>query len=127
MNKRKGFSLLEVIFALAIITITFVAVASLVSRNLQSNLLNQSYITANYLNSEAVEIVRNMRDSNWLQNFSFNANSDRLWGESLWPRGGSSSIVQIDRRNIGDSPWIMRATGPIFEANKLYLAKNNKG
>lgn len=122
ITKRRGFSLLEVIIALALITITFVAVTSLVSQNLQTNVLNRNFITAHYLNAEAIEVVRNMRDSNWLQNFSFNAQTPEwLWGPSLWPQSGTRQVVKVEHRTGGDSPWQLIPTIAGFEGNELYL------
>lgn len=128
MKTKKGFSLLEVIIALTIITITFVGVSGLVSSNIKTNVLNQSYLTANYLSAEALEIVRNMRDSNWLQNFSFDASTERLWGESLWPKGGATVALKVDRSdNFDAAPWVLRRTVPSFEGNELFEIKDFNG
>lgn len=128
MNKRRGFSLLEVIIALTVITVSFVGITALVSNNLKSNLLNRSMLTANYLNTEAVEIVRNIRDSKWLQNYSLEARTGQLWGAELWPGNNQSKIVRVDYTDGGEAPWLItdaRSAG--FEGNELFLNRHEDG
>jgi prepilin-type N-terminal cleavage/methylation domain-containing protein len=65
-KKNKGFSLMEVIVAVAIITTTLITIISLVNFSVSSVGVGESTITAVSLAQEGLEIVRNIRDNNWL-------------------------------------------------------------
>lgn len=120
-NSKRGFSLIEVVVAVMVITVTMVAVSGLVGQNLRQNQLNQSMITAHYLSVEALEAVRNMRDSNWLQNFSFDVQNG-FWGADIWPQ--SAKQAYILSRGDADKPWLLETTEPLAEKNRLYLAND---
>ncbi len=120
MNKRNGFNLLEVIIAVMILTVTIVAVTAMVNQNLRQNQLNQAYLVANGLSQEALEVARNMRDGNWLQNFSFEADTSSLWNESLWPKSGKA-IYRLVKKDVDNLyPWKLEATSPANEENLLF-------
>ena len=63
---RVGFSILEVVGALGIITIGLLGVTSLVIQNLQVQSVNRNYLVASMLAQEGLELIRNIRDNNWL-------------------------------------------------------------
>jgi prepilin-type N-terminal cleavage/methylation domain-containing protein len=65
---NKGFTLLEIIIVIFIILITIVAIAGLAWQNLSTINLNYSRLTAAYLAQEGMEIMRNGRDQEWLDN-----------------------------------------------------------
>lgn len=60
-----GFSILEVVFSIALISICFVTLFSLFSYNLKLEIRNRNKIIASYLAQEALEVVRQKRDDNW--------------------------------------------------------------
>ncbi len=62
---KNGFSLLEVIFAMAIITSGVISILSLFSYNLKAEINNKNKLIAAYLAQEAIEIVRQSRDNIW--------------------------------------------------------------
>ncbi|MBZ9569598.1 prepilin-type N-terminal cleavage/methylation domain-containing protein [Patescibacteria group bacterium] len=70
-----GFTLLETIIAIFIITIGIVGVSSLVSQTIGSVTISSQRLIAAYLAQEGIEIVRNIRDTNWLE--------DVAWDEGL--------------------------------------------
>lgn len=125
-QKRSGFTLIEVLIALTIISVTFIGVSGLIGSNLRSNQLNQALITANYLNQEALEVSRHLRDSGWLNNFAFNANTAELWGESLYPPTGKATYKIEERPNFsGSQKYSLVATRPGFKENRLYRVERN--
>lgn len=67
-----GFTLLEVLIALAVITIIMGAALSLLWQVLGSSNVARSRLIATYLVQEGIEKVRNIRDSNWLYQRSVN-------------------------------------------------------
>lgn len=66
VKMNRGFTLIETLFAAFVLIVGFVAVMSLIHRATASTQLASSRLTAAYLAQEGIEIVRNIRDSNWL-------------------------------------------------------------
>lgn len=110
MNKRKqnGFSLLEVILVISIVTIGLLGVFSLVAQNIQVQNVNKNYLVASMLAQEGLELVRNIRDTNWLSRHA-DANETPYDWKLGAGAGSNSDIVQdgayvIDYSgNINDS------------------------
>ena len=68
-TKRKdaGFTILEVIVAIFVLTVAVGGSFVLIQQTLIAASLTQSKLTAAYLAQEGIEIVRNIRDTNWLK------------------------------------------------------------
>lgn len=79
VKSGKGFTLIETMVAISLLTVSIVAPMSLASQSLASAFYARDQITASYLAQEAIETVRSVRDSNILQN-SQGANVDLLNG-----------------------------------------------
>ena len=71
-NKKGGFTLLETIVAVGLIVVGLVAALALITTSLfyVSNI--QDRLAAANLTAEGIEVVRNIRDNNWLQNKAWN-------------------------------------------------------
>lgn len=67
MLKCRGFTIIEVTVAIFIITAGTVGVLSLISQTVGSATISSQRLTAAYLAQEGIEIVRDIRDSNWLE------------------------------------------------------------
>jgi type II secretory pathway pseudopilin PulG len=66
--KNKGFTLIEVIISIAIVIIALISALSLITFSTTSIRINKSKIIAAGLVQEGLEIVKNIRDNNWLHN-----------------------------------------------------------
>lgn len=64
--KNKGFTLIEVIIAVAVIVTALVSLIALITFSVSGIRLGGPKIIAINLAQEGIEIVRNIRDSNWL-------------------------------------------------------------
>lgn len=113
-KNKKGFSVLEVTMALGIITTGLMGVFSLVLQNLQVQTINKDYLVASMLAQEGLELVRNVRDTNFLQN--------RTFSSGLLPDGANSTITvdndgppNVNIQNVAD-----------MAAAVLYLDNTNK-
>jgi len=60
----KGYTLIEVMIALAITTIAFIAIYALFARSMQSDTESRYEIVATGLAQEAIEIIKNKREKN---------------------------------------------------------------
>lgn len=74
--RKNSFTVLEVILAITVLTIAVGGSFILISQTIGSVSVIQSRLTASYLVQEGLEIIRNIRDSNWL-------NPDKVWDEGL--------------------------------------------
>ena len=66
-KSKRGFTLLEVITAIFILTVGTGASFALIQQTLLASSLIEFKLIASYLAQEGIEIVRNIRDTNWLQ------------------------------------------------------------
>ncbi len=76
-KKQKGFSLLEVIVAASIVVVALLGLASLMLQSLRVGAINTNHMIASMLAQEGIEIVRNIRDSNWLM-------ADNSWYQAIY-------------------------------------------
>ncbi len=81
-NKNKGFTLIEVIVAIFVITVGVLAAYNIIQQIMIYNHQAEDRLTAAYLAKEGIEIVRNIRDKNWLQGDG--------WDDGLIPSTGAN-------------------------------------
>ncbi len=74
--KQTAFSLIEVITVLFVVSLGMVGVLTLIVQNIQSQQFNRQNIIAYQLAQEGIELIRNVRDSNWLIEADWNENLD---------------------------------------------------
>jgi type II secretory pathway pseudopilin PulG len=78
---KKGFTLMEVFISVAVIITALVGVLSLATISVSSVRINRSKIIADGLAEEGLELVKNIRENNWL-NYKRKANN---WRDGLSP------------------------------------------
>lgn len=71
-KKGRGFTLLEVIAAIFVITVGVIGGMTAIQRTITLISFSFSQLTAAYLAQEGIEIVRNIRDGNWLKGSPWN-------------------------------------------------------
>ncbi len=81
-NKKtsRGFTLLEVLVATFIITISMIGIVGLFQQTVFNTVFSTSKLTAAYLAQEGIEIVRNIRDENWLR---MRGDLNAQWDENI--------------------------------------------
>ena len=90
LNKR-GFTMVEVLIAIFVVTIGVVGSYIILQQIFVNTFISSSRLTAAYLAKEGFEIVRNVRDSNWI------AGND--WDEGLDscdPGGAPAKFCEAD-------------------------------
>jgi len=88
IKNRSGFTLIEVIVAIFILTIGVMGAYAVVQQIIASTSITSSRLVAAYLAQEGIEIVRNIRDSNWLAGDS--------WDEGITGCGPSPAGCEAD-------------------------------
>ncbi|MEK7499275.1 MAG: hypothetical protein AAB649_01575 [Patescibacteria group bacterium] len=93
---NKGQSLFEVIFALGIVAVILVAIASLAAKSIANSTFSRNNALATKFTQEGIEWLREQRDSlDWTMGFYPQANgSTKNFGSLNWPPGGSCNIPQ---------------------------------
>lgn len=114
-----GFSLLEVIFSIAIITVGIISILTLFNYNLKAEINNKNKLIAIYLAQESIEIARQQRDNVWFGgDANFLDNTEFLDGEVI--------IGLVDKDNNRDN---IREGWEIVESNserkKVYLSNDS--
>ncbi len=71
-KKEAGFTLVETIVATGVIVVALVSSLALINSSLVSASNFSDRLIASNLEAEGIEVVRNIRDNNWLQNLSWN-------------------------------------------------------
>jgi prepilin-type N-terminal cleavage/methylation domain-containing protein len=61
---KKGFSLVEILFSLVILSVGILAVSVLMTRNIQNSVNSKNQIIASQLSQEGLELVKNLKQNN---------------------------------------------------------------
>lgn len=64
-NRKKGFSIGEVVLSAFIVSVVLVTVVNLIASSLKNSMNSRDHIIASQLAQEGVELIRNVRDNNW--------------------------------------------------------------
>lgn len=107
-----GFTIVETLVAIAILTIALTGPLAIVSQSLRSSYFARDQITAHYLAQEAIEYIRNKRDQNGLQK------TDAAdWLDGITTSEGSQTANDL-----------LNGFNPIpSSAVKAYLVRNTNG
>ena len=120
--KSNGFSLLEVIFSIAIITVGIVSILTLFNYNLKAEINNKNKLIAIYLAQESIEVIRQNRDNAWFGGDSyFLDNSEFLDGEYIVFPEDASNINQEWKIEMPDEAVYKK----VYIDNGYYVQKNN--
>ncbi len=65
LSKKKGFSLIEILAVIFIVSIALVGVITLAHHSIRAQRLNKHTLIAYQLAQEGIELVRAVRDNNW--------------------------------------------------------------
>ena len=98
---NKGFSIIEVLVAISVITIGITGAMNLINFTISSVAMSKSQTIAVSLTQEGMEIVRSIRDSNWLEKVA--------WDSGL---GAGDYRVQYDNNSL-----LLLSGNPVLKIN----------
>ncbi len=107
---EKGFSLIEVIVAVGIVSFAFVGIMAIFASNIRVEIANRDRITASYLAQEGVEVIRQIRDNSWREGKAYDADI---------PTGENQTLSLNDPDNLTRG-WEVSASGALNK-QKIYL------
>lgn len=118
MRKKKSFTLIEVILAISIFTLAVGGSFVLIQQTINAVYLAQSRLIAYYLAQEGVELVRNLRDNNWLK--------QRTNPLVLWKDGLSLGQWEIDSNDLALTNYLDPGRELYIDtANGFYFYSDN--
>lgn len=93
-----GTSILELIVSMAILVTVIIAVLALTTSNLVGQHASEQQVVASNLARESIEVIRSIRDSNWL--------AGRAWDTGIRPSGASGAFgVTTFFPNFSPGDW----------------------
>ncbi len=110
LKNKEAFTLIETIMAVTLVTVVMTAVTGLILSTLMANQRNIHTLQATFLAQEGLEAVRFMRDSNWLQNYSWDTGQ---WSQDFHVEEGSDSLT------LYLVPKLCTGVAPCFELSTL--------
>jgi prepilin-type N-terminal cleavage/methylation domain-containing protein len=128
LNKEKGFTIIEVIIAIFILTVGVLGAFSAIQMIAAFTSNVSSRLAAVYLAQEGIENVRNIRDSNWLEKRDI---PGLAWDDSIATTGWET-IGKFQRRTAIAKPqpnkivvsveveWSERSGGRVAVETELY-------
>lgn len=101
---------MEILIAVAVLATTLTAMAILVIVTMRANQANMNTLQAYYLAEQGIEAMRNTRDSNWLQNYSWNKGF-------VCTADGEEIYFTIDEDVMAQAPVLEVETGVFISEN----------
>jgi prepilin-type N-terminal cleavage/methylation domain-containing protein len=102
-EKTKGFTLLEMLISLLVVVVGVLGVFSAVAKYSQNTQQEKENLVASYLCQEGIEIVKNIRDSNWVNGAAWDTGltscgsgceADYTTGLTAWSDEGRNLYIE---------------------------------
>ena len=104
--KNKSFTLIESVVAIFMLTVGTVGAFSLIQKTLAFTSINSSRLAAAYLGQEGIELVRNIRDANYLAKIA--------WDNGLNSCAGGCEIDYNDPVLVPYSGRLLKIDGGFY-------------
>jgi len=120
-SSRAGFTLVELLVSILIFAFGFSSVYLLVDSSSRLSLNGKNMITASQLAQEQIELVKNLRDTNWLQmKYWDSLQSAREDQDNTTPARFASGYYLVENRQTGPGVWI-KSVADKFSAEQEQL------
>ena len=111
---KKGFTLIEIVVAIFLLTVGTMGAFSLIQQTIAFTSIASAQLAATYLAQEGIETIRNIRDSNFLANSTWDnglASSD--WQVVNFLDGSQSKFQRKKRMSISKSYYKRQMLSPL--------------
>jgi Tfp pilus assembly protein PilV len=115
LKNKKGFTISEVVIAITVLTTVILATSQMAISSIKTADSSLKRYSAMHIAEEGLEIVRVIRDSNWLQN--------RPWQEGL--KEGKYDIAE-NRMISSELPWKLNSIPDETAAREITLGENQR-
>lgn len=115
-NKQVGQSLIEMVIAIAIILTGLIGALALTVSNLSGSVESGTRVVASNLAREGIDVVRNVRDTNWLKNLA--------WDHGLYS-GTDYTAIAVFNPTLNQWQLNFNPNSVNDAAAKLYRQTNN--
>jgi prepilin-type N-terminal cleavage/methylation domain-containing protein len=115
---RKGFTLLETLVAVLILTTAIAGPLSIASRSLHNSIIARDQITAFFLAQDAVEFVRFGRDTNKLEGADWITDSGGTLGVDLTNCTGGNTCYLDSTKNSPATPTVCSSACPVMNYDR---------
>jgi prepilin-type N-terminal cleavage/methylation domain-containing protein len=119
---NKGFTLIETLFAVLIFSAALVSLMTIAGRGITATASARSQITAHYLAQEGLEVVRNIRDTNFVLDAVWDGGFSQCTGQSS-QQFQSPCQVNYGSNSAAATPTLGACTNncAVFTANQAYV------
>ena len=130
-NQKSGFTLLESLVAVSLLALSITIAFTIAPEGISATRLAKNHITAVYLGQEAIEIVRNRRDTDmyygdyWLDYF---VNDNDFLDKQLMANGATAELIEcagecdlVDLVRVKDT-----ADGPLYGNGSDFTENNSE-
>jgi len=112
MKNQKGFTLVETLVAIGILSLSLAGTFTAAQNGLQNSTFAKDQITASYLAQEAVEYIKNIRDQNSLASLNSQATGGAAqnWLTGLSAQAsdpcyfGKTCMIDVPLKNVSSCP-----------------------
>ncbi|MFA6992351.1 MAG: prepilin-type N-terminal cleavage/methylation domain-containing protein [Candidatus Gracilibacteria bacterium] len=97
-KNQKGFTLVEVLLGITILTVAIVLATNMFLSAMKSNRIMTLNLKAYYLAQEGLEIVRNIRDTHWMHNLDWMSGSGLAGDPTILEKGiaGNPEVYSVN-------------------------------
>lgn len=113
-NLEKGFTLIEVFIAISILSIGVVGAFGVLPKMIKNQAMNADAFLASQIANEGMELVRNLRDANWLLEQDWKTGLTICSGIDSCEIGYNDSALQVNDRllQVNSSGFYNYGSGP---------------
>lgn len=115
MHNKKGFSLVEILVAILVLTMAVVSASNFLVSMMRSNAMNTSVLQAYYYSVEGLEAFRNMRDTYFMNYLNFCGSGDDIG--LFGPEGGFCE----------EGSYAVNVKDSVLDDRAITLIKNGEG
>lgn len=112
LKLKAGFSLMEILVVLFIVSTALLGILSLIIQNIKVQNINRNNLIASSLSQEGIELIRQIRDDNWQNGFAYDY-------------GLADNYYRVDYRTNELYPVSTPEETSLYLKDGFYVHKNN--